>query len=341
VNGYSFPKQKEAQHAANNLRQLIDSGRISEVNKIKIKPNLMSFSEVSELLKKKWDGLLRQRDLKPKTHGDYVIRINALTRVFGDRLLCEISKEDLLGFRADVASDLSNVSANRNLFIIKQTFKHGMEIGAITEDPASQISYLSEKEHERNRFILPPDIDNLIDASQEIRAKFYMPALIFLGAEHGASRQEALSLKWVDIIFDYEGIGTIRLFRTKNEKERTEYLMPRTRKALIEWQKHQQWMHHRKKIEYNGANYVFCRLNGKPIKRFDKAWRSTCRIAGLKDFHFHDLRHTFCSNLLLSGSDLKDVKEMIGHSDLSMTDRYSHLTLGHKRHRPREACRAL
>jgi site-specific recombinase XerD len=47
---------------------------------------------------------------------------------------------------------------------------------------------------------------------------------------------------------------------------------------------------------------------------------------GLRDFHFHDLRHTFFSNLLLSGSDLEDVKEMLGHSDISMTDRYRHLT---------------
>lgn len=59
-------------------------------------------------------------------------------------------------------------------------------------------------------------------------------------------------------------------------------------------------------------------------------------MAGLNDFHYHDLRHTFCSNLLLSGSDLKDVKEMIDHSDLAMTDRYAHLTIKHKRIRQDE-----
>ena len=70
-------------------------------------------------------------------------------------------------------------------------------------------------------------------------------------------------------------------------------------------------------------------INGQPIKRFDSAWRHICKIAKIKDFHYHDLRHTFCSNLLLSGANIKDVKEMIGHSDISMTDRYSHLTLNH------------
>ncbi len=92
-------------------------------------------------------------------------------------------------------------------------------------------------------------------------------------------------------------------------------------------------MRHRKKIEPVRDDYVFCRLDGRPIKRFDKAFRETCRLAGLEDFHFHDQRHTYCSNLLLSGSTLKDVQEMIGHSDMKMTNRYAHLTMEHKKGR--------
>jgi site-specific recombinase XerD len=123
----------------------------------------------------------------------------------------------------------------------------------------------------------------------------------------------------------------VRFFRTKNRRERTEYLMPPSRQALIDWRDHLKKMLHRKKIKGLKSDHVFCRLDGTPIKRFDKAWRKVCKEAGIKGFHFHDLRHTFCSNLLLAGSNLKNVKEMIGHNDLSMTDRYSHLTLEHKR----------
>ena len=82
-------------------------------------------------------------------------------------------------------------------------------------------------------------------------------------------------------------------------------------------------------------------LNSQPIKRFDSAWRHICKIAKITDFHYHDLRHTFCSNLLLSGANMKDVKEMIGHSDISMTDRYSHLTLNHHTSHAGKACKAL
>jgi site-specific recombinase XerD len=67
-----------------------------------------------------------------------------------------------------------------------------------------------------------------------------------------------------------------------------------------------------------------------PIKRFDSAWNTICRIAGFDNLNYHDLRHTFCSNLILAGFGLKEVKEMIGHKDIASTDRYSHLTNLHK-----------
>jgi integrase len=265
-----------------------------------------------------------------KTFDEYVRRLNQVGKEFGHRPLCEISEDEILDYRAELAEKISKVTSNRSLFILKQVFQHGLKVGAINDDPAISISYLSEKEHERNAFLLPADLERLVTASQKVRAKFYLPSLIYLGAEHGASKQEALSLKWSDIHFDFGEKGIIRLYRTKNKRERTEYLMPRTRGALLDWRGHQAWMRHKKKIDANGSDSVFCRLDGTRIETFNKAWRAVCDIAGLEDFHFHDLRHTFCSNARLAGADLKDVKEMIGHRDLSMTDRYSHITPARK-----------
>ena len=211
-------------------------------------------------------------------------------------------------------------------------FQHGLKLRAVLDNISKPISFLSEKEHVRNKFLLPAQLEKLIESTQSNRGKFYMPAIICLGAEHGASKQEILSLKWRDIDFDFHGIGLIRFYRTKNSRERTEFMMPRTRENLLSWKKHLDWKRHRINLPDDKivSDQVFCRIDGTPLKRFDKSWHGALEQAGIKDFHFHDLRHTFCSNLIMAGGGLKDAKEMIGHSDISMTDRYSHLTNDHK-----------
>jgi len=322
----TYYRDKDARKSANKLRDLIDNGKLAEVQKDKVKTRLMTYGSVAASLESKWDN---DNSLSPKTLENYKGWLVVTRREFADTLLCEITTDCISQYHRRVASSWTNVTANRHLFIIKQVFKQGMNIRAVFEDPAAEIRYFSEKGQQRNKFIYPDKLQELLAASRKVKAK-YLPSLICLGAEHGASKQEALSLTHDDVNFHYGGKGIIRFYRTKNQRERTEFLMPQSKEELQKWLEHQTWIRRRKKISPNGSRLVFSHLDGTPILRFDFAWRKACRLAGLKDFHFHDLRHTFCSNLLLSGADLKDAKDMIGHSDIAMTDRYAHLALQRK-----------
>lgn len=63
------------------------------------------------------------------------------------------------------------------------------------------------------------------------------------------------------------------------------------------------------------------RLNLANIRRVEKAIRK----AGVSDFHWHDLRHTFASRLAMSGVGLRAIQDALGHKSIAMTVRYSHL----------------
>ena len=61
-----------------------------------------------------------------------------------------------------------------------------------------------------------------------------------------------------------------------------------------------------------------------------RSFKSSCRRAGIKDFRFHDLRHTFASQLVMAEVDLTTIKELLGHKTIAMTMRYAHFAPSHK-----------
>jgi site-specific recombinase XerD len=68
---------------------------------------------------------------------------------------------------------------------------------------------------------------------------------------------------------------------------------------------------------------------GKPCNDVKRSFNTAWRRAGIRDFHFHHLRHTFASHLVMAGVDLTTVSRLLGHKTLTMTLRYSHLAPAH------------
>ena len=75
---------------------------------------------------------------------------------------------------------------------------------------------------------------------------------------------------------------------------------------------------------------VFCTSKGSPYRDFRTTFRRVVRRAGIEDFTFHDLRHCFASRLVMAGVDLPTVQALMGHKNVTMTMRYTHLSANHK-----------
>ena len=71
--------------------------------------------------------------------------------------------------------------------------------------------------------------------------------------------------------------------------------------------------------------YLFCKPTGTRIGNPRKAFEGACARAGIEDFRFHDLRHTFASWWVQDGGDLYRLSRILGHATLQMTARYGHL----------------
>ncbi|MEZ7195227.1 tyrosine-type recombinase/integrase [Pseudodesulfovibrio karagichevae] len=324
-----------AQEEANRLRTLLDSGRLPTKDTRQPKQQcLPTFGQAALLCQAEWDRKLGEGKISNASHSGYGYLLAPIIKEWAHTLLHDLDEDTIRDYRIRVAEQTKaklvargeegkncNVLANRRLFVIKQVFAQAKRHGLIDKDVAKSIPYLSEKDSERKKAQKPIEVDALLEIAAQRRAKHYMVLAILLAVEHGCSTQEILALKSSDIDLDE---NRITFHRTKNGVTRSHQIMPRTRNALIARFEHVTQYRKKRGVKAKG-NSVIGHMDGTPFKSIDTAWSNLCKDHDFNDLHFHDHRHTYCTNVLLSGSTLKETNVMIGHKTLRMTDRYSHL----------------
>jgi integrase len=83
------------------------------------------------------------------------------------------------------------------------------------------------------------------------------------------------------------------------------------------------------KLSNSNSRYLFPSTKGDSPRFIRKAWCTAVEKADIKDFRFHDLRHTAASYLAMNGATLMELSHILGHKTLQMVKRYAHLTDQH------------
>jgi integrase len=292
---------REAENLLIQRKQSIKEGKQPEIKKI---ANYTFSTLCEEYIK--WAE--RQRGFKQK---EYVVKqLKSLyksvpLRFFSSRLLEQYQSERL-------QEGKKPATINRHVATIKHMFTKAVEWDMVEETTLKRIRRirLLEENNRRLRYLSKEECQALVNACND-----YLRPIVITALNTGMRKGEILNLKWDNIDMRH---GFILLDRTKNG-ERREIPINGTLRAAIEGIT--------RRID---VPYVFCDVrSGKPYKDLRDSFHKACRRAGIRDFHFHDLRHTFASHLVMAGVDITTIKELLGHKTLAMTLRYSHLAPSH------------
>lgn len=238
----------------------------------------------------------------------------SLKRVFSGKRLADINPFLIERYkRMRQEEGRSEVTINRELAFLKNLFTMAIKWGKASENPVKQVRLFRE-DNGRTRFLTEDEEAHLL-----AHCGPYLRPIIISALHTGFRKSELLSLTWGNVDFRHTLI-TVEAAYAKNGEARSvpmTMILTDTLKAS--------------RINAAPTAAVFCTSAGKPYRDISTAFATAVRRAGITDFTFHDLRHTFASRLVMAGVDLTTVKELMGHKHIAMTLRYAHLAPGHKR----------
>lgn len=224
--------------------------------------------------------------------------------------LAELTGPDVHRYiQARLKAGIRPATVNRELSVLSAAINHarhkwGVEMANPTQRqrlraPAPRLRYLDRKEAAR--------LHREAGALREDLGDFVLLAL-----NTGCRKTELLTLKWSDVNIDRRFL----VLRPENTKANRRRAVPLNDRALLALRSRQHG---------NTSDWVFAKRNGERVKALDWLFRKAVRLAGLSDFRIHDLRHTFASWLVSEGVELVKVRDLLGHTSITMTERYAHL----------------
>jgi integrase len=267
-----------------------------------------------EMLFKDMMKLFIQDHSKPNKRSwrDDIYRAKPLVEVFGDRLLSEITTQDVERWKAKLAMEVSQATTNRYLTLLKTIFNKAVEGEKVKVNPAAKVKLFREN-HRTFRFLT---------YEEEAKLKAVMDpdhwSLVELAIHTGLRRGEQFRLRWEDVDFQNRIItvhgkgGWVRHIPMNDKVMEILRRLPGRMKS--------EWL-------FPSKTNLTPLDAGTWVHGF---FKPSIKKVGLNGFRWHDLRHSFASRLVMKGNDLKTVQELMGHRNIEMTLRYAHLSPAHK-----------
>lgn len=185
------------------------------------------------------------------------------------------------------------------------------------ENPCHRIERRPEN-NERVRFLSDDERERLFAACRASRwPRLYL--MVLMAITTGARRGELQSLRWRNIDIERATAYLDDPTQIKNGDRKVLPLLPA---VLAELERHRD----------KNPDVLIFGSSLRPARAYNMAivFAEAMKVARVRDFRFHDLRHSCASYLAQNGATLLEIADVLGHRQLSVTKRYSHLTTQHK-----------
>src|SRR5258708_37802793 len=246
------------------------------------------------------------------TIGIYKQALTKFLSLIGDQSLSTITSKHVDLYKTERLKTLSPTSLNIDLRTLRAAFYTAVRWKLIVESPFKQIPLMRIPERQPIYFSKEEFLKFIAAISEK-----WFKDLVIMAVSTGLRRGELLNLQWKNVDFQRKliHIQSDANFHTKQGKKR---IVPLSDDALrILWARFDKM-----KSDFVFAQNGFKILESNATHKF----KAYIKKAGLgQELHFHSLRHTFASWLVQDGVSLYEVQKLLGHSNISITEVYSHL----------------
>ena len=252
-----------------------------------------------------------------RSHEDDLLHARRWRQLLPGRTVQSLKPADIHGYiAARKETGVSNSTVNRELAFLSACIAWcNRELGWNLPNP---IPGRKLKEPEgRTRWLSLAEAEKLVDAASSNERAPYLADFLTLALNTGMRRGEMLGLEWRRVDLQRRVIS-LEAAHTKTGKSRSVPLNDNARAALINRARF-------RAERCPGSPWVFANDKGARISSFKRSFATACRVAGIEDFRIHDLRHTCAAWLVTAGVPLPEVRDLLGHSSVTMTERYAHL----------------
>jgi integrase len=297
--------------------------------------------EFARLLDRYLSTVTTRKAVNTQTRDRFAARV--LLRYFGGSVLGDITPGAVAAYRDTRLATVSACTLHKELAVLSHMFNVARrEWGLAVRNSVQEIAR-PKTAGGRLRFLSMEEASALLEASGKSRNR-NLKAFITLLLHTGMRPSEAAGLRWDRVDLANKSIevqNTKTIYSRTGIRGRRIPLTDAAAAALEEIEGREEQVEARR-LKAEGrkskGKFVFLPEDGigagtisRPALYFRTAFETACRRAGLRDFRMHDCRHTAASWLVMSGVDIRTVAEILGHSTLAMTMRYTHLLEAHKR----------